>query len=1299
MKKFTIFFLLCVLLAQIGLSQTNLPTVNNYKPLRYGKDGAHELPQRFQVIDLAANNLERNLLQNTNLTLDLQRFDLKESYNFKMYATKAMHDDLAKKYNIRTYSGQNRDNPSEMISLTFSPIGMYGTIQSSKGNYYIEPDQNNRNYAIVFAAKDDPRKPQNEHTCNVGEKHDIGENTIQNLGVSERSGPLAAGDANRPTGDILKTYRFASAVGAESTATLAGSSPTPKTVVLTWLANLVNASNNVLIRDVALKLELIANNDLVIFTQASTLPLPIAPYNTATIPAGMQPFPSPPYAPTTTLLNYSKNTLSAYIGYNNFNVGYIHNDGIGGGWANIDALHSTSDKCRGIGNPDYEIFIHEFGHMGGSNHNITEESGLRTTFGGTIMGNRSNTRASSGDQYSSHTIDRFTVGCYGATSNASQSNASGNNIPQILTMPPANIYIPKSTPFKLTGTASDADATQTLTYTWEQNDTSTVTFSTPNFPATTGPLFSSVFPTTNGATRYFPDLSFLTTGMTSVLETMPFAARKLNFRFIVRDNYALCGGLNFKNVRFSVDGNSGPFQITSLNTAGIVVTGNSTYNVTWNTNGTQNAPVNCSQVKITLSHDGGLTYPDALGTFPNNGAAIVIFPNITGTTKRIMVEGVGNVFFDINDKNFEIFDGTMAGLNTTTTLSEKVIHTQTSTALDINIQKLGTYSGTVTLSLSGVPSGATASFSNGLSTITLTPTTSTTLTISNLQALSQSRYPITITTTGNGGIIKTNIFTLIKTGVAAVTPGNAISFNGSSYASLSDINVPSNQVTFSCWIKRNVAVNADLEGLISFTTAPGTGSKPMLYVNSNGNLKYHENWGQSTAHFIVDGEWTFVAVVVVPDQATIYKNGVPSVISISDPSPLPFSGSMIVGAQTSSWRKFQGLIDEAKIWSRALTTAEIREQMHLTMPASEADNGLFSYYQCNQTTGEVVDVIRSHNMTLNSSPTYVASGAAVGTGTVQTKTVSSAGVTSFTSPNNTDLSINFGASPNGDVVVTKLSNSVPNGTAATALPTTSSYWAINNYGTNSALNATMTFTMTPGYVQGTNPTPYQLHKRSSTSVGAWNAPIVCSTINAASNQLSFAGVNSFSQFIMSFNAAALPIKLLDFQAIKENANVRLNWATATENNFEAFEIERADDAKTWSKIGIVAGAGTSNTVKNYTFLDINPIQGNSYYRLKQVDVGGAFEYSKIVTINTLSGKNTEKNSISIFPNPTNSTFTINGLEKYENTTILIFNNLGQNITFSQHKNQIDMSAFPKGIYYMQVSHEGRIVTGMNVVKQ
>jgi hypothetical protein len=1206
-----------------------------------------------------------------------------------------MQAGLSAKYpDIHTFSGYNRTNPSEMISLTFAASGLWGTVQMASGNYYIEPDKNNVNNAILFAASEDPRKPKNnpnQHWCNVGkDEHE----TVEILTPTFRGEPTItpsglAGDAYHPTGNNLLIYRAAMSMGAEACQTIAGG---VKSVALAWLVNLVNTSNNVLIRDVALKMELIANNDDIIFTLPSTLPLPAQPYNVASIPAGMQPYPSPPsnptanYNPTTTLLSYCMPLFNAYIGAANYDVGYIHNDGIGGGWAVVGALNFT-DKGKGIGNADYEIFIHEFGHMGGSPHNIVSESGIRSTFGGTIMGHRSNTRSSSGDQYSSHTIDYFTQSCYGGANNASQSIAISNTIPS-LTVPAGGFYIPKSTPFKLTGTATDPDAGQILTYTWEENDSSTVTFSHPNFPSNTGPLFWSVFPTTDGATRYFPDLSYLTTNTTNSGETMPFAARKLNFRCIVRDNFATCGGVNFKNVRFNVDGASGPFEITWFNTAGNVITGNTTQTVTWNTNNTQNAPVSCTNVNIRLSNDGGLTYPTLLATVPNTGSASVLFPNTIGTTKRIMVEGAGNIFFDINNANFEIADAGVAALNTQISTTEKVIHTQTSTTLTISCQKLGSFTGNAVLTLSGVPSGATATFPNGQNTITLAPDFTTTLTFNNLASVAKGRYAITITTTG-GAIVKTNVFNLIKTGTAATTPGNALTLSGGSYATISNYTVPSENVTFSAWIKRNNVAYSDNETIFFFPDAPVTGSFPGFYIHdTDGDLRYHESWWTVSNQAIVNDEWTFVAVVVTPTQATIYKNGIPSVISLGNNSQRPFSGTMNIGKQTSSWREFNGKIEEVKIWKRALTTQEIREQMHLTSHESAADSDLFSYYQFNQASGACVDVIRSYDLSLQSGATYAASGAAVGTGSVTTQTVNSTGTTAFS---NSDLSINFGANPNGDVVVTNLSGIAPNGTSATASTTTSNYWVINNYGTtNASLNASMTFTPPSGFLQNTTASNYKLYKRASTSVGTWDAPITATSVNVPTNKVVFNGINSFSQFLIS-STSALPIQLLDFTAtLLEKNTAQLHWTTASEQNSKQFNVERSEGGIRFYTIEHVKAQGNSNTERSYATLDAKLKDGTHYYRLGLEETDGQLEYSPTVSLTIKGAQN-----LIAYPNPNRGQFTL----KLPNTwqRLEIYNQLGQNIyTRTNEYNEtvldIALQNICTGTYVIHVMTEEGFVT-------
>ena len=94
----------------------------------------------------------------------------------------------------------------------------------------------------------------------------------------------------------------------------------------------------------------------------------------------------------------------------------------------------------------------------------------------------------------------------------------------------------------------------------------------------------------------------------------------------------------------------------------------------------------------------------------------------------------------------------------------------------------------------------------------------------------------------------------------------------------------------------------------------------------------------------------------------------------------------------------------------------------------------------------------------------------------------------------------------------------------------------------------------------------------------------------------------------------LPIELLEFNATANGDVVDLSWITASEINNERFEVERSNNAQNFTKVATVAGAGNSNMLLSYSTIDANPLNGVSYYRLKQIDYNGSFEYSEIVPV-------------------------------------------------------------------------------------
>ena len=98
------------------------------------------------------------------------------------------------------------------------------------------------------------------------------------------------------------------------------------------------------------------------------------------------------------------------------------------------------------------------------------------------------------------------------------------------------------------------------------------------------------------------------------------------------------------------------------------------------------------------------------------------------------------------------------------------------------------------------------------------------------------------------------------------------------------------------------------------------------------------------------------------------------------------------------------------------------------------------------------------------------------------------------------------------------------------------------------------------------------------------------------------------------SSGPLPIELLSFTGNKVDKAVKLQWATATERQNDFFEVERAEDGISFSAIGMVKGAGDSQSTLDYELMDAAPKPGTNYYRLKQVDFDGQFTYSPVVTV-------------------------------------------------------------------------------------
>ena len=260
----------------------------------------------------------------------------------------------------------------------------------------------------------------------------------------------------------------------------------------------------------------------------------------------------------------------------------------------------------------------------------------------------------------------------GATRFGGAPQATANRTPSVALRGAATYTIPARTPFLLDATGSDLDG-DPLTYLWEQNDPGGDTNGTPLFDAarTDGPLFrifgdAPVVGANAAGTatwRSFPDVDQVLDDNTNAVracadvtcfsEFLPTGAwlgiggnRTMHFRVTARDNHPGFGGLEAADVALTVAPGAGPFRLTSQATAG-ATTGGAALPVTWAVAGTDANGVNASQVKISLSLDGGRTFSKVLAAAtPNDGSELVAVPRVGTADGRIKVEAVGNVFYD-----------------------------------------------------------------------------------------------------------------------------------------------------------------------------------------------------------------------------------------------------------------------------------------------------------------------------------------------------------------------------------------------------------------------------------------------------------------------------------------------------------------------------------------------------------------------------------------------------------------------------------------------------------------------------
>jgi hypothetical protein len=564
---------------------------------------------------------------------------------FRVEESPILEPGLAAKFpEIHTYVAQGIDDPTATARLSVTSLGFHAMVLSAAGTVYIDPYRKwDARYALSYFKDDAVRAAGAPFHCDV--KNESPEEAL----TATKTAPLPAA----ASGTQLRTYRLALAATGEYSTAVCAPNPVAVSCAMNAMVVSMNRVDGVYEREVAIRMVLIANDNLIVYTNGATDPY--------TNDDG------------DTMLGQNQSNLDSVIGSANYDIGHVFSTG-GGGVAEL-RVPCTTNKAEGVTGSstptgdgfDIDYVAHEMGHEFGANHtfngttsscgggNRNASTAYEPGSGSTIMAyagicGADDLQPHSDDTFHTKSFDEIMAFSTGSTGNScAVVTATGNTPPAVNAG--AAFTIPRQTPFTLTGSATDGDS-DALTYMWEEFDLGTA--APPNDDvAAARPIFRSFVPLT-APSRTFPRLADILSNTPTFGESMSTRNRTMVFRLTARDNRAGGGGVNYASTSVTVNAAAGPFAVTQPNTA-VSWSGNSTQTVTWNVAGTTAAPVSCANVAITLSTDGGNTFPTTLlASTANDGSEPVTIPNTPTSQARIQVSCVGNVFFDISDANFTI---------------------------------------------------------------------------------------------------------------------------------------------------------------------------------------------------------------------------------------------------------------------------------------------------------------------------------------------------------------------------------------------------------------------------------------------------------------------------------------------------------------------------------------------------------------------------------------------------------------------------------------------------------------------
>ena len=441
---------------------------------------------------------------------------------------------------------------------------------------------------------------------------------------------------NIKRGDMLRVFRLAVSSTGEFTEQNMGLAST-NILLGQWLAEI----NDTYGREYCVRFELIPNNDLLIFEDPKTDPWPTIPFGSSGC------------TNADLILSKQGPVIDKIIGSDNYDISHvITGNSFSGGCA-------SNPKGGVSGGFNVGVARHEMGHQFSQSHTInhSDNNNYEPENGGwTIQGGNRQPYAHAQSYHELAQFLRSQIPDMGA------KVPTGNTIPTVNAGP--DVYIPISTPFLLTGIATDPDTEDQLTYVWDNMNAGNPQ-KIPVADDSQGALFMRLLPTENPS-RTFPKMEdVLANNNSNEQEQLPTQARQMHFRLTVNDNHQMsykgktinASAINSDDILVTVAA-AGPFRVTSQNNSGIIYPARSVQTVTWDVNGTDKMPINTQEVSIHLSTDGGLTFPFLLSNnAANTGSARVTLPHLSTQSARIRVSANNSVYFDVNGVEFGLGGG------------------------------------------------------------------------------------------------------------------------------------------------------------------------------------------------------------------------------------------------------------------------------------------------------------------------------------------------------------------------------------------------------------------------------------------------------------------------------------------------------------------------------------------------------------------------------------------------------------------------------------------------------------------